>query len=71
MSRPLLRRITSFLEESGLPPTLFGRLAVGDPRLVSDLRAGRECGHAMVKRVERFMNKWRTNRQQQEQGQCR
>jgi hypothetical protein len=70
MSRPLLRQITPFLKESGLPPTRFGRLAVGDPRLVSDLKAGRECGVAISKRVEHFMNNWR-NAMAQEHKQCR
>lgn len=71
MSRPLLRRITQFLNESQLPPTLFGRMAVGDPRLVSDLRGGRECGAALTQRVEHFMNDWRVSRAVKEHGACR
>ncbi|WP_343222204.1 hypothetical protein [Novosphingobium profundi] len=35
--------------------TKFGRLSVGDPRLVSDLRNGREPRAAMTKRIEGFM----------------
>ncbi|MEO7681915.1 MAG: hypothetical protein ABIS14_14705 [Sphingomonas sp.] len=40
-----------------MPPTKFGRLAVNDPRLVRDLRAGREPGPRMVARVEAFIGK--------------
>lgn len=59
MERSLLQRIDRFLAESGLPPSLFGRQAVHDPRLVSDLRNGREAGTRMIARVENFMNNWR------------
>ncbi len=52
-------RIEAFLKESAMPPSVFGRAAVGDPRLVSDLRGGREPGRALIRRVEHFMNKWR------------
>lgn len=58
MTDPLLHRIDRFLKQSGMPPTLFGRLAVHDPRLVGDLRNGRQPGPRMVKNVEHFMNKW-------------
>lgn len=51
----LLMKIVRFCEETAMPPTKFGRLAVHDPRLVSDLRRGREPSTAMVERCERFM----------------
>ena len=38
----LLRQIERYIRESGMPPTRFGREAVGDPRFVHDLRLGRE-----------------------------
>jgi hypothetical protein len=38
-----------------MPPTKFGRLAVRDPRLVHDLRRGREPGPRMVRRIEAFL----------------
>jgi len=60
MERRLLQRIEAFLRESAMPPSVFGRAAVRDPRLVSDLRCGREPGHRIISRVEHFMNKWRT-----------
>lgn len=59
MEYSLLQRIDRFLAESGIPPTLFGRQAVRDPRLVSDLRGGREAGTRVIARVEHFMNSWR------------
>lgn len=58
MTSNLLQRINRFLKESGLPPTVFGRKAAGDPRLVSDLRQGREPGMRLVQRVENFITHW-------------
>ena len=52
----LIRDIERFLERTGLPPTKFGRLAVADPRLVFDLRNGREPRPPLRSRVEHFMN---------------
>jgi hypothetical protein len=68
MDSPLLYRIDRFLKESGMPPTLFGRLAVRDPRLVGDLRNGRQPGARMAKNVEHFMNKWKC--QKEKAGSC-
>lgn len=53
----LLRTIERFLKETNMPPTRFGRDAVRDPRLVFDMRNGREPGERMKRRVEHFMNK--------------
>lgn len=55
---PLLRLIERFLRETQMAPTRFGRDAVRDPRLVFDMRNGREPGPRMTKRVEHFMNKY-------------
>lgn len=55
----LLRAIETFIHETGIPPTRFGRDSVQDPRLVFDLRRGREPGERMRKRVEHFMNTYR------------
>ncbi|MBB4640916.1 hypothetical protein [Rhizorhapis suberifaciens] len=52
----LLRSIEHFLRKTDMAPTRFGRAAVRDPRLVFDLRNGREPGERMKKRVEHFMN---------------
>lgn len=54
----LLHRVEAFLKESAMPPSVFGRAAVRDPRLVGDLRSGREPGRQLTLRVEHFMNKW-------------
>jgi len=54
----LIRKIEQFLRRHDMPPTKFGRLAARDPRLVLDLRMGREPRPAMEQRVEHFMNKY-------------
>ncbi len=51
----VLPKIQKFLRHSGMPPTKFGRLAVRDPRLVGDLRRGREPGARIVARIEAFI----------------
>ena len=61
MTEALLQRIEAFLTESAIPPSVFGREAVHDPRLVSDLRAGRIAGLTIICRVEHFMNIWRSD----------
>ncbi|PZU58842.1 MAG: hypothetical protein DI547_08680 [Sphingobium sp.] len=58
----LLRTIERFLKETGMPPTRFGRAAVRDPRLVLDMRNGREPGERMTRRVEHFMNTYQPER---------
>ncbi|SKB28262.1 hypothetical protein [Sphingopyxis flava] len=62
MERSLLQRVNAFLNESGMPPSTFGRAAVRDPRFVSDLRRGRVPGRKTLARVENFMSKWRADR---------
>ncbi len=54
----ILRTIETFLRTTGMAPTRFGRDAVRDPRLVFDMRNGREPGARMRQRVEHFMNKY-------------
>ncbi|MDK2759894.1 MAG: hypothetical protein KYX64_00880 [Sphingopyxis sp.] len=61
MERSLLQRIEAFLGEASMPASVFGRKAVRDPRLVSDLRDGREPGLCVTCRLEHFMNKWRAD----------
>ncbi|MGN6375551.1 MAG: hypothetical protein ACTHMG_08345 [Sphingomonas sp.] len=51
----VLRKIETYLRATNMPPTRFGRLAVNDPRLVRDLRNGREIGSSVAARVERFI----------------
>lgn len=55
----VLAKIDRYLKETGMPPTRFGRLAVNDPRLVGDLRNGRELGQRVLARVEAFLTQGR------------
>lgn len=48
-------KIDRFLRKTGMAPTRFGRLAANDPRLVRDLKQGREPRAAMVARIEAFI----------------
>jgi len=56
ISMPVLRHIEAFLRRTGMAPTRFGREAARDPRLVFDMRRGREPSDRMRRRVEHFMN---------------
>ena len=47
--------VERFLREQDLPPTKFGRLAARDPRLVLDMRMGREIRPEMETKLRRFM----------------
>lgn len=53
----LLGLIERYLKTSHMPETKFGRMAVNDPRLVSDLRRGREPGPEMIRRVSAFIER--------------
>lgn len=50
------RLIERFLREQDLPPTKFGRLAARDPRLVLDIRMGREIRPEMESKLRHFMS---------------
>jgi hypothetical protein len=52
----LIRQIERFLRDNRMTSTRFGRLAVGDPRFVADLRNGRTPRPETEERVEHFMN---------------
>lgn len=51
----ITRLIERFLRDQELPPTKFGRLAAGDPRLVLDIRMGREIRPEMEQKLRHFM----------------
>ncbi|MCC2975542.1 hypothetical protein LK533_02490 [Sphingomonas sp. PL-96] len=51
----ILQKIDQFLHVTGMPPTVFGREAVHDPRLVGDLRNGREPRPDTVARIESYI----------------
>jgi hypothetical protein len=52
----LMRRIQLFLRRADMAPTRFGREAVGDPRLVSDMRNGRELRESTAARVHAWLD---------------
>ncbi len=52
----LLFQIERCVRRTQLTPTRFGRDAVGDPRLVFDLRRGREPRPATAARIKAFIN---------------
>lgn len=49
------RKIEKFLRRTDMPATKFGRMALGDPKLVHDLRNGRELRAPTVARLEAFL----------------
>ena len=53
----LLRRIELYLQRSAVPPTRFGRDSVRDPRLVLDMRRGREPRPATAARIHAFLDR--------------
>ena len=51
----LLNRINGYLRATAMRESTFGRRAINDPRLVHDLRHGRELRPRTVARVEAFL----------------
>jgi len=51
----ILSGIERFIAEHGLPPTTFGRKAIGDANLIPNLKDGRELRRATEAKVRRFM----------------
>lgn len=51
----ILGKVERYLRKHGMPATKFGRLAIRDPRLVGDLRNGRELRMRTLARVEAFL----------------
>lgn len=51
----LLREVEKFLRHADVPPTRFGREAVGDPRFVFDLRNGRDPRPRTIARVRAYL----------------
>lgn len=54
-SAPILLEVERWLKQHGLSAAKFGRLAVGDPNLVSDLRGGRDPSSKVVARIRAYM----------------
>jgi hypothetical protein len=51
----LLKEVEKFLRRTDIPPTRFGRIAMGDPRFVFDLRKGRDPRPRTIARVIAFL----------------
>lgn len=51
----LLDQIETYLAQHEMPPTKFGRLVVGDPRFVEDLRGGRMPRRRTCERVRLYL----------------
>ena len=52
----LLQRVERHLRRTGMTATAFGRTALNDPRLVHDLRRGREPRPRTAARICAFMD---------------
>ena len=55
----ILTRIEAHLRQSGTRPTTFGRAVANDPRLVFDLRRGREPGARLLARINAYLDQSR------------
>ena len=51
----LIAEIAEFCDRQSMSKSAFGHAALGDPRLVFDLEAGRELRRRTVERVRDFM----------------
>lgn len=52
----LLGQVEAHLRRTGMPPTLFGRKAAGDPWLVRDMRRGRQVGARLAARIRAYLS---------------
>ncbi len=51
----LLHQIETYIAHTGIAPSKFGRMAVGDPRFVEDLRSGRRPRRTTQERVAQYL----------------
>jgi 2,4-dienoyl-CoA reductase-like NADH-dependent reductase (Old Yellow Enzyme family) len=51
----LLEQVESYLARTRIPPSKFGRMALGDPRFVDDMRAGRKLRRKTQERVRCYL----------------
>ncbi len=56
MAMELLEQIEAYLVHTQTSPSTFGRLAVGDPRLVADLKSGRRPRRRTEERLRGYLN---------------
>ena len=54
----MLRIVEKFLRENEIAPTKFGRIVAGDPRLVLDMRLGREVRTPMQKKITQYIENY-------------
>lgn len=55
----VLRKVEIYLRAKGISATAFGRQVARDPRLVHDMRKGRELGERLTHRIETFIGEGR------------
>ena len=53
----LLEQIETYLAQTRIPPSRFGRVVVGDPRFVEDLRGGRLPRAKTCERVRSYLER--------------
>jgi hypothetical protein len=54
-SETFRQKIETYLGRTGMKPSVFGRMAVGDTNFVFDIREGRMPSLRLVEKVENFM----------------
>lgn len=54
----MLRVVEKFLRENDIAPTKFGRIVASDPRLVLDMRMGREVRKPMQKKITQYIKSY-------------
>lgn len=55
IDQDLISRIEDFISRGGLSPTSFGVRCVNDPRLLADLKEGRELRRKTREKIEAFI----------------
>lgn len=53
----LLDQIETYLAQHRMPPSKFGRMVVGDPRFVDDLRGGRLPRARTCEKVQSYLQR--------------
>ena len=66
----LLEQIEEYLARTRTSPSTFGRLAVGDPRLVADLRSGRRPRRRTEERLRGYLKAVGASGEISRTGQC-
>jgi hypothetical protein len=61
--------IEAHIARTGMKPSRFGELAVGDPNLIRDLRSGRELRRKTASRIVEYMLTGKTNDEAREAAQ--